>query len=256
MIHGAFCGGWVFEKFRQPFEERYDRVYTPTLRHHDPAEGESRALGRTSVAHYVEDLAELIRSLDEPPVIVGHSLGGLLAQMLAARLPVRALVLLAPCAPWGVMPSTFFEIASAQALYWAGDFWNSALKPNYWIAASNSLDNLEEAEKKRVFDRFVPESGLATFEVMQWPFDLARATEVASKDVTCPILCMVGSEDKINPPSTVERVAQRYRGRAVYEVVQGHSHWLIGEAGWERIAARSLDWLEQLLAEDPQPAQA
>jgi pimeloyl-ACP methyl ester carboxylesterase len=256
MLHGAFCGGWAFEKFREPFERRFARVHAPTLRHHGAGEGDLRALGRTSVAHYADDLADLVRSLGAPPVIVGHSLGGLLAQMLAARMPVRALILLAPCAPWGVMPTTFFEIASSQAMLLAGDFWNTALQPNYWVAASNALDNLDPDEKKKVFERFVPESGLATFEIMQWAFDFARATHVDARQVTCPILCMVGSDDKINPPSTVESIARRYRGRAVYEVIDGQSHWLIGEPGWERIAARSLDWLEQVLAEDAQPATA
>jgi len=44
---------------------------------------------------------------------VGHSMGGLLAQMLAARCDVRALILLAPSAPWGVPPSSLSEIAAA-----------------------------------------------------------------------------------------------------------------------------------------------
>ena len=49
----------------------------------------------------------------EPAVLVGHSLGGLLAQMLAARHPVRALVLLAPAAPAGILPSTPEETQAA-----------------------------------------------------------------------------------------------------------------------------------------------
>ena len=78
---------------------------------------------------YAADLEDELRGLAEPPILIGHSMGGLLAQMLAARMNVRALVLLAPSAPWGVLPSTAFEIASAQALYLAGDFWNRALEP-------------------------------------------------------------------------------------------------------------------------------
>ena len=73
-----------------------------------------KELGRTSLLDYAADLEKLIAGLDDKPVLVGHSMGGLLAQMLAARGLARACVLLAPSAPWGVLPSTMFEIASAQ----------------------------------------------------------------------------------------------------------------------------------------------
>ncbi len=247
MIHGAFCGPWVFERFRRPFEAAGYRVHAPMLRHHAHGAPVPRALGTTSLVDYAADLATFIAKLDAPPVLLGHSLGGLLAQMLAAKGLARALVLLAPCPPWGVLPSTLFEIASAQTMLLAGDFWNQPLKPDYWVAAANSLDRLPPAERHKVFARFVPESGLATFEIMHWAFDLKRAALVHAQDVVCPILCLTGSHDRINPPSTVRRIAERYKGRAIYEEIEGHSHWLVGEPGWETIAARALGWLGDIL---------
>jgi non-heme chloroperoxidase len=160
---------------------------------------------------------------------------------------VRALVLLAPSAPWGVLPSTPFEFVSAQALYLAGDFWNKILRPTHWIAAANALDLLPPAERDAVFAQFVPESGLATFEVMHWPLDFKRATQIDPRDVTCPVLCLAGAKDRVNPPATVRRVATRYGGRARYEELAGHSHWLIGEPDWEKVAARALAWLGEML---------
>jgi pimeloyl-ACP methyl ester carboxylesterase len=176
-------------------------------------------------------------------------MGGLLAQILAGKRPVRALVLLAPSAPWGVLPSTSFEFMSAQALYFAGDFWNRVLPPAHWIAAANALDNLPDAARDDVLRRFVPESGLATFEIMHWPLDLKRATHIDPRDVACPVLCIGGSRDRVNPPGTVRRIAQRYRERASYQEIEGHSHWLIGEPGWEKIAEMALDWLRDLPVE-------
>ncbi|MEJ0044311.1 MAG: alpha/beta fold hydrolase [Rhizomicrobium sp.] len=114
MIHGAFCGPWAFEKFRKPFEAAGYRVHAPPLRFHEHGASANRALGTTSLVDYANDLAKFIEGLEAPPVLLGHSLGGLLAQMLAAKGLARALVLLAPSPPWGVLPSTFFEIASAQ----------------------------------------------------------------------------------------------------------------------------------------------
>jgi pimeloyl-ACP methyl ester carboxylesterase len=250
MIHGAFCGPWAFEKFRQPFERDGFAVHAPALRFHAAGDEPPAALATTSLTDYAADLADFIRTLDTPPVLIGHSMGGLLAQMLAARMPIRAAVLLAPSPPWGVLPSTVFEIASAQAMFLAGDFWNQVIKPAYWIAKQNALDKLSSAERRAVFDRFVPESGLATFETMQWPLDARRAADVRARDVTCPIFTIAGAEDRINSTATVRRIAQRYRGRARYDELDGHSHWLLGEPGWEKIAALVIEWLDEVLKEE------
>jgi pimeloyl-ACP methyl ester carboxylesterase len=155
-----------------------------------------------------------------------------------------------------VLPSTPFEIASAQALYLAGEFWKKRLRPTHWIAAANALDLLPPDERDAVFARFVPESGLATFEVMQWPLDLSRATQVDPGAVTCPMLCIVGGKDRVNPPQTVRRVAARYGGRAHYEELPEHSHWLIGEPGWEKIARRTMSWLSEVVPQKARRAKA
>ncbi|MBV9043968.1 MAG: alpha/beta fold hydrolase [Alphaproteobacteria bacterium] len=244
MIHGAFVGPWSFDYFREPFEDAGYRVHTPILRHHDKGLRPPSSLGATSLLDYAADLEAFIKTLDDTPVLVGHSLGGLLAQMLAARGHARALVLLAPCPPWGVLPSTLFEIASAQAMLLTGPLWNQVLKPDYDVAAAHSLDRLSPVERKRVFARFVPESGLATSEIMHWGWDAKRASHVSASAVTCPILCITGEHDKINPPSTMRRVAARYRD-CTFEEASGHSHWLLGEVGWEKIAQRSLDWINK-----------
>jgi len=65
--------------------------------------------------------------------------------------------------------------------------------------------------------------------------------------VTAPLLFLTGSEDRINPPSTVARNAALYKDRATHEVLDGMGHWLIGEPGWERISKRALRWLSETL---------
>lgn len=248
LLHGAFCAGWALEHMQPFFEAEGYRVIRPTLRHHDgpPGERAPQALGTTSLLDYVRDLEAEIAGLPEAPIVVGHSMGGLLAQLLAARTTVRAIALYAPSAPWGVLPSTPWEIAAAQSLYMAGQFWNRPLKPKQWIAATHALDMLPPAQQDAVFSRFVPESGMATFEIMHWGMDVRRASYVEAKKINCPVLCVAGSLDRVNPPKTVASIAKRYRDQARFSEYKGMSHWLIGENGWERIAEETRDWLKDV----------
>jgi pimeloyl-ACP methyl ester carboxylesterase len=245
MVHGAFAGPFVWEGFAAKFAEAGYGVHSPALRHHE-GEGLPESLNQVSLADYADDLDRFIDGLPGPPVLVGHAMGGLIAQMLAARGKVRALILLAPSAPWGIPPSTLFEIASAQAVLLNVGFWNASLAPKDHILARHGLDRLGRDERDALLARLVPESGRAIFEVMHWGLDMRRASEIDGGKVTAPMLVMVGSEDRISPPGTVERIAALYGAHALYEKIPGMSHWLMGEPGWEKVAGRALNWLDEI----------
>ncbi|HEX4635615.1 MAG TPA: alpha/beta fold hydrolase [Rhizomicrobium sp.] len=244
MIHGAFCGPWFLEGLRQEFEARGYSCTTPALRFHDKTRPPA-ALGTTGLADYGADLEGEARTLGAAPILVGHSMGGLLALQLASRVAVRALILLAPSPPWGIPPTTLFEISAAQAMHLHPGYWNRVLEPSRDVALAHSLDKLPRHMRDDVLDHLVPESGRATFEIMSWGLDLNRASEVDADAVDAPLLFLTGSEDRINPPSTVARIAALYKDRAACEVLDGMGHWLIGEPGWERLAKRALEWLKE-----------
>ncbi len=246
MIHGAFCGPWSLDGLKRKFEEAGYAVTAPCLRFHDQ-KPPPPALGTTGLADYAADLEEDVRALGQAPILVGHSMGGLLAQQLAARLPAAALVLLAPSAPWGVPPTTLFEIGAAQALHLNPGYWNRVLEPNRDAALTHSLNMLPRHMRDEVYERLVPESGRATFEILNWGLDLNHASGIAAEKITAPLLFLTGSEDRINPPSTVARIAALYGDQATNEVLDGMGHWLIGEPGWERLAERALGWLADRL---------
>ena len=245
MIHGAFCGPWSLDGLKRKFKEAGYAVTTPCLRFHDQKPPPA-VLGTTGLSEFAADLEDEIRALGTAPILMGHSMGGLLAQQLAARMEVRALVLLAPSAPWGTPPTTLFEIGAAQAMHLNPGYWNKVLEPNRDVALAHSLDKLPKHMRDEVYDRLVPESGRATFEILNWGLDLNHASGVETEKVTAPLLFLTGSEDRINPPSTVARIAALYGARATNEVLQGMGHWLIGEPGWEKLADRALVWLESL----------
>lgn len=254
LIHGAFTGGWAMACWAEAMTAAGWICHTPNLLHHDtPAHGRPHHdLGRTSLVDYTDDLARLIKALPEKPVIVGHSMGGLIAQMLAGRNLARAIVLLAPSPPWGVIPSTEFEILSAVGMVATlGVFWDGPIHPVYRVAADHTLNRLPREERRQVFSRFVPESGRAVFEIMHSVWDLRRASRVEPWTVKCPVLALAGSADKVNSARTVRRIADRYRdtgGKTDFRLYDGFSHWMVSEPGWEDMAADAARWLDQVIS--------
>jgi pimeloyl-ACP methyl ester carboxylesterase len=194
------------------------------------------------MGEYAADLARLIGEQAEPPILIGHSLGGLVAQIAATRAPVSALVLLASSPPWGVAGGSLEEAISAVSLYALGPFWALAVEPDYTLARAYSLDRVPSAERHAIFDRMVPESGRALWETLNWWLDPLASTSVPTSAIKAPVLALVGERDHIHPPATVTHVAERLGGSC--KVLPGMSHWLLAEPGWEDAAETCLQWLE------------
>jgi non-heme chloroperoxidase len=245
LIHGAFCGGWCFADIVPVFAARGWTCQAPDLPFHvpGPARPPDPQLATQSIADYTRDMAAFVARFPEPPVIVGHSMGGLIGQQLAAQGLARALVLLTPAPPWGVLPSTADEMAIAKGLMMAAPFWDKALNPSFDVAKGDSLASLDPQAQRRIFDMFSAESGLALFELFFWMFDLQRTTAVEASKVTCPVLVVSGSQDKVISAATGRKVAALY-ANGTFEEDPGRGHFLIMEEGAAQLAARCADWLE------------
>ncbi len=252
MIHGMWCGPWCWESFRAFFEDRGYRCLAVTLRHHDvdPDQPPPPELGRTSVLDYAADLEDTVRAVVDDagglPVIMGHSMGGLLAQILGARGLAASLVLLAPASPAGVMALTPSVIRCFRRPLTTWGFWRKPHRPNLEEATYSMLHLLSAEERERVWKRLVWESGRAAAEIGFWLFDPHHATRVDEQALTCPTLIVSGLEDHITPPSVTRKVARKYRHVATLRELPRHAHWLIGEPGWEDVAALAAGWLETL----------
>ena len=248
MIHGMWGGGWYWENYAKYFEAKGYRCIRPTLRFHDmnPQETPDPQLGKTSLLDYAEDLEKTIRELKEIPILMGHSMGGLLAQILGSRGLARALVLLTPASPAGIMALKFSVIRSFRSILMRWGFWRNPGRQKFEEAVYSMLHLLPMEEQKKTFDRFVYESGRAASEIGLWLFDRRKAAAVDGSKVTCPVLVIGATEDRITPVSVVRKVAEKYQRVATYKEFAGHAHWVVGEPGWEEIAGYVNEWLSQL----------
>jgi pimeloyl-ACP methyl ester carboxylesterase len=240
MVHGAFCGGWVFDRFKAPFERAGHACLAPDLPGHAPGEGASAVCGQ-SMSHYVRAVTGLIDACDEAPILVGHSLGGLVAQIAATRRRLGGLILLAPSAPWGVPGGSMEEAAAVIGLMSLGAYWTQAVAPDAGIARTYSLDRMAPAEREATAARMGPESGRALWETFQWWMDPFMTTNVAPARIKAPVLALAGGGDRIHPPAAVRQTAARLGG--AFRAYDGMSHWLIGEPGYEQVAEDCLAWL-------------
>ncbi len=249
MIHGMGCTGKVWKTYAGFFESRGWTVITPTLRHHDIAPGDPppAALGATSLLDYAADLEAEIRALDETPVLMGHSMGGLLTQMLAARGAARAAILITPAAPAGVMAvkASVMRIFARQILTWG--FWRKPGKFNWKEMRYGIFNRLPEDEARALFADAVWESGRAAREIAFWLLDPRRAARVDASAVTCPVLTLGATHDRITPASVVRQVAKRYGG-GTYKEFPDHGHWVLSGPGWQTVAGFAADWLDEVTA--------
>ena len=245
MIHGMWGGSWCWDNYRSFFERKGFRCLTPVLRHHDiqPQDPPPEALGRLSLRDYADDLEDFVRALEETPFIMGHSMGGLLAQMLGARGLGKGLVLLTPAPPAGINALTFTVIRSFWSVLSKWGFWKNPHRLPFNAASYAMMHRLPEDQRSREYAKLVFESGRAAAEIGFWPVDLGGAARVDHDAVRCPMLVIGAVEDRITPLAVTRKVARKYAHVATFRQFDGHAHWVIGEPGWEEIAGAVHRWM-------------
>ncbi len=246
LIHGMWSRADVWTNFRHYFEDRGYRVLTPTLRHRS---GEQDAaphpdLGTTSLRDYAADLEAEIRELDQPPLVIGHSMGGLLTQMLAARGLLRAGVLLASahCGPIVAINSHVARIFVNTML--RPRFWEKPQLPSYRTMRWGVLNGCSEQGAGELYAQLIPESGRALAEIAFNYLDPHRTSLIRREEIGCPLLFLTGRHDRITSAVLAQRNAEYIGPLARFELLPGHAHWLPSEDGWQKIAERAALFLE------------
>jgi pimeloyl-ACP methyl ester carboxylesterase len=166
---------------------------------------------------FVAQVQAEMRPLPAAPVIIGHSMGALVAQKLAELETVRALALLGPVAPGGVFP-----VRPSVALCIAGNVLDVLLRRPFLIPARNArygiLNTLPPRLQAVVYESFLYESGKALSEMLR------GSISVDERRVDCPVLVAVGAMDRATPPAVARRIARKYG--AEYREYAGQCHFL------------------------------
>lgn len=244
LIHGMWGTADVWRNWRPFLEARGWQTIAPSLRHHDaPPETPPPALATTSLHDYVADLEASLQALPEKPVVIGHSMGGLIALLLCAKGLAKAGVLLTPAPPASVValrPSNLLAFARIQTR-WA--WWRKPHRATLDEALSHTFNTTDPAEGAALHASFVHESGRALFEIALPWLDGTKAATVDPRRVTVPLLFVAAEKDKLTPPGVVRRTSRQFAHVSDYVEYNGQGHWVPGQPGWDRVAEETVAWL-------------
>ncbi len=247
MIHGMWGGSWCWDNFKKYFEEMGYKCIVPILRYHNvsPLEKPDPRLGTVSLRDYADDLEKEIKNLSEEPIIMGHSMGGLLAQILASRGLGKMIVLLTPAPPAGINALKISVIRSFLSSFLKIGFWKRPMKQTFSEAVYSMMHLLPLEEQKKAYNKFVYESGRAACEIGFWFFDRHKSASVDESKIKCPMLVIAGKLDRITPASVVKKIAEKYKTVSTYKEFDNHTHWVIGEEKWEDVARYVSEWINK-----------
>ncbi|MBI3991842.1 MAG: alpha/beta hydrolase [Candidatus Lambdaproteobacteria bacterium] len=233
LIHGASHGAWCWELWMRELPGLGWHSHALSLRGHagsTPFPG--GVLLQLTLGDYLDDVCRVLAHVGRPCVLIGHSMGGLIAQATAAWLaqsgqPAAALVLLASAEP-----------APARNLFAEPLPLERPFPPSKEFAAQRYFHDVEPAVLADALARLGPESPTA---LNQLGTGQGYAVDVGA--ITCPVLVVTAEHDRSIAPAD-RTIADRYAG-ADYLHIAGQGHDLMLERGWSTTLGRVADWLQR-----------
>ncbi|RUP02638.1 MAG: alpha/beta hydrolase [Mycobacterium sp.] len=236
-IHGAFGRPSLLKPWTDFFGEAGFDCVAPALPGREPSD--DAVLRRSGIGELYESVLRVYDGLAAPPVIIGHSLGGLLAQKLAAARDPRAVVLLASVPPGILWPQLkpLPHLAPLMPSILAG----RPILPSPRTMREVPLCTLPAAEQDALVPQLVRDSGRVYRQMLVG----ASVTRVNASEVTCPVLCVSAGEDRNVASSASRQIAKRYG--AEHQAHPGLPHWIIAESALDQVAPPVLEWLARTI---------
>lgn len=236
-IHGAFTDAWCWsEHFLPYFAARGYPSFALSLRGHGNSKGD---LLTASLDDYLHDVVQVVEKFNVPPILVGHSMGGLIVQKyLSYQYPAHAAILMASPPPSGLVSSISYLMLTKPFLAWQlGLMFGTGYASRQTLQQALFSRELNPEETKRYMAHLQNESWriLWDLSVGDLPFPPRRSN--------VPMLVLGAEEDAFLHPLTAKWTAQCYG--ANYHVFQKVAHAMMLEKAWKEIADFFLNWLSE-----------
>ncbi|MFT4189551.1 MAG: alpha/beta hydrolase [Aeromicrobium sp.] len=250
LIHGTWGNGSGWDEVAHQLTAQGYTVHAPTLPHHGRAseidvEAEAREVAKLGLSENVDFLRGLVDAMDTTPIVIGHSLGGLYAQLLAAQVETAGVVLIGPAPPAGV----FAHYPTTSALWLRYSFDWIARRPMYPVSRevwNRYVCNTTPREISDALHRdLCPESGTVYWQLGMWFLDPGRHAKVDFDAITSPVLVIAGGKDRCCTPTMVRSIARRYGARATYVEIAGADHMMITGSALPHTLRRLGRWIDE-----------
>ncbi|HEY5835704.1 alpha/beta hydrolase [Streptomyces sp.] len=252
LVHGL----WMTPHSWQPWIDRFTAeghtVFAPAWpgvsQLHEPLDHD-RAPARLGVTEIADHYEAFIRTLHEPPVVIGHSVGGLVTQILLDRGLGGAGVALHPGQPRGVLRLPLSTLRSAFPVLGNPANLNRTVPLNerqFHYAFANTVSADQSAAERARYA--IPGPGRPLFQagLANVTPKSKAATRVNFRNATrAPLLLVAGGADHVVPPSVVKENFTRYGASGAvteYKEYPGRDHGTAFHEGWEQVADESLRW--------------
>lgn len=233
LIHGLCGGAWQWEGYQQLLARHGYASHALDLRGHNGSRPVPD-IGKVSMHDYADDAMEVARRLDNP-IVIGHSMGGLVAQKVAEAGLCRALVLVSPAPPrW--IPIASWPLLRRQVRYLPALVGHRPLLMRRADADALIFNRTPREAASIFYTRMVPDSGRAGLEMSIGVVDVNEAR------ITAPVLVAVGLDDRFIVPRVARAVARKYG--AELRTYRSFGHLITTEPGWEGPAAEIIQWMD------------
>lgn len=245
LVHGAWMTPASWDRFKGRFESAGFEVLAPTWPYMDRPIEELREhphkdFGSLTVGKIADHYEQIIRGLPEPPLLVGHSFGGLITQLLLDRGVGVAGVIIDPAPIAGVIADPVSLAAALPPIARFGG-WR---KPHMMSKKTFDAKFANTAPKKmrdEEYDRLVvPAPGRIFYQAAT-----GIGTRVNTSKRKQPLLVISGTKDKTAAPPLIRSIYRKQKrspAKTEFKSFAGMSHFLIAEPGWEKVADTAIDW--------------
>lgn len=246
-IHGMWSTPATFARMRGRLEAQGHATYAATLPFHDrdPSLPLPAELGSLTVEDYTRAVIADLARLPAPPVLIGHSMGGMLAQIVATRVEHRGLVLLSTAATAATPAIGIGPLRSVGSIVSKWGWWRQpTLLPAEaarWGVFNGVPADIAAAE----IAALVWDSGRVLAEMVLPSLSKTGATRVDHARLTRPALVVTGADDRIVPAAVSRATARRLAGPVDYHELPATGHWLFWGDVERRVGGLIADWLDQ-----------
>jgi len=234
-VHGMWGGSWMFNTYLDFFSNLGYESYALNLRGHNGSTPVYN-IGGVSIYDYLSDTRIVFEKLNKP-ILVGHSMGGLIVQKLAEMFDPPAIVAISPNAPRGIRTIGNLHHLYLLLRHGLNAILYQPMLPAELIMNLMLFSGLPSNEQAKCYQKLVPESAYHAFEVA------ITGVPVDEKKINCPILIVAAAKDQAATLNVVHKIVRKYK--ADFLEYKEFAHMIMFEKGWETVAQDIFQWLDK-----------